>query len=65
MSGQIVAKFPGRCPRCKKPIRVGELIARVNGKWDVEGWFHVDCAKAIEQAQEEFIKGLREHFEKV
>jgi hypothetical protein len=37
----ILARWPGRCPYCARPIRRGDLIVKVAGQW-----LHEDCDKA-------------------
>jgi hypothetical protein len=37
----ILARWPGRCPYCAGPIRVGELIVHTGG-----AWLHGNCDKA-------------------
>ncbi len=36
----MLAKFPGRCPLCRKPIDAGTRIALLKGT----GWCHGKCA---------------------
>lgn len=34
----ILARWPGRCPYCVRPIKRGDLIVKVAGSW-----LHDDC----------------------
>lgn len=36
------ARYPGRCPVCCRPIRVGQELARHE-----ENWAHRECAQAV------------------
>lgn len=38
----ILARWPGRCPYCVRPIKRGDLIVKVAGQW-----LHDDCDKAV------------------
>ena len=37
----MLAKFPGRCPRCDRPIRAGDEI--LSAGRDANGWMHTAC----------------------
>lgn len=43
--GCIRACYPGRCPRCEKPIAVGQEIHRVR---DHHGYVHLRCRRPAE-----------------
>ena len=39
--GAILARWPGRCPYCAKPIERGDLIVKVAGQW-----LHHECPES-------------------
>jgi len=36
----IMARYPGKCPRCGCPISPGDPIVRAGGRW-----IHADCGR--------------------
>jgi hypothetical protein len=43
----ILARWPGRCPYCARPIKRGDLIVQVAGQW-----LHDDCDQAAKDADQ-------------
>lgn len=41
----VLAKFPGRCARCERPVRAGDEIVSAGG--NTTGWVHAGCRSEL------------------